>query len=97
MGPDSLKLDTQPCRQILSRLGFQVSVHSSELRAQKADGFDDPEKLLADASIGISSCGFPITRFCMGDGCEPPAVPGGIFFGLATQLSTEVVEQRRSR
>lgn len=97
MGPDSLKLDTRACKQTLSRLGFQVTEHSSELRAQKTNGLENPERLLADASIGMSSCGLPIKRFCMGSGCEPPAVPNGIFFGLATQLTMESVEQGGSR
>jgi len=93
MGVNSLVLDTKTCEQMLSRLGFQVSKQKTELRAEKKGGLENPERLLLDASIGISSCGLPLVRFCMGAGCQPPAIPDGIFFALATQLSAaEVVD-----
>lgn len=93
MGPDSLKLDTRPCKQLLTRLGFRVNEHNTELRVQRQDGLENGDRLLADASIGISGCGLPLTRFCMGEGCESPAVPGGIFFSLATQLTATKAEE----
>lgn len=86
MGPDSLKLETAACTKLLERLGFKVSVFPTELRVAKQNALDDAKETMADASIGISSCGMPITRFCMGQGCQPPAVPNGIFFALSTQL-----------
>lgn len=91
MGINSLELNTKPCEQMLSRLGFQVSKFKTELRVEKKGGLENAERLLADASIGISSCGLPLVRFCVGTGCEAPATPDGIFFALGTHLSTSDV------
>lgn len=87
IGINSLDLDTKACEKLLSQLGFKTTKFKTELRAERKGGFENPERLLSDASIGISSCGLPLVRFCMGTGCQAPAVPEGIFFALGTQAS----------
>lgn len=92
LGVESLEVDTKPCMQMLTRLGFQVTKQKVELRAEKRGGLENAERLLADASIGIAACGLPLTRFCMGTGCQAPAIPDGISFALSTQVAPPELE-----
>jgi hypothetical protein len=73
------------CERTLSALGFTSVKVGTELRAEHPS-LENPEHLLADASLGITACALPVVRFCMGPGCKIPSLPGGIAFALSTRI-----------
>jgi hypothetical protein len=73
------------CGTTLSALGFKSAKVGNELRAERAS-LENPQQLLNDASLGISACGLPVLRFCMGPGCKIPSLPGGVAFALSTRI-----------
>jgi hypothetical protein len=73
------------CENTLSVLGFKHEKVGHELRAERAS-LENPQQLLSEASLGISSCGLPVLRFCMGPGCKRPSLPGGVAFALSTRI-----------
>jgi hypothetical protein len=73
------------CGTTLSSLGFKSTKVGNELRAERAS-LENPQQLLNDASLGISACGLPVLRFCMGPGCMSPSLPGGVAFALSTRI-----------
>jgi len=82
--PLPAKPNLTACKRTLSELNFQVTEIGPELRIQKA-GLDNPDTLLKEASLAIGVCGLPMTRFCMGPGCKPPALPNGMYFVISSQ------------
>ena len=89
LGSHSTEIDVKACTQLLTRLGFQHSKLKTELRVEKKGDLADAERMMSDASIAIAGCGLKITRFCLGTGCQAPAIPDGIFFALSTQVAVE--------
>ena len=73
------------CVNTLSALGFKHDKVGNELRAERAS-LDNPQQLLSEASLGISGCGLPLLRFCMGPGCKRPSLPGGVAFALSARI-----------
>jgi hypothetical protein len=73
------------CESTLAVLGFKHEKVGNELRVERAS-LEDPKQLLSEASLGISSCGLPVLRFCMGPGCKRPSLPGGVAFTLSTRI-----------
>ena len=75
--------DISTCKHALESLGHSVRQQGDELRIERTTPtFDNADRMLADASLGISSCGLPLKRFCMGPGCQPQ----GVSFALATKV-----------
>jgi len=76
--------DIRTCQNTLIQLGHEVHRQGNELRVERVSStFDNAERMLADASLGISACSLPIVRFCMGAGCTLR----GVSFALSTQVS----------
>src|SRR6202035_1057465 len=63
--------DIRTCQATLTQLGHEVHRQGDELRVERVSStFDNAERMLADASLGISACSLPVVRFCMGPGCQ---------------------------
>lgn len=76
--------DVSTCKHTLENLGHIVRQQGDTLLVERTtQTFDNAERMLADASLGISSCGLPLQRFCMGTGCQPQ----GVSFALATKVA----------
>ena len=76
--------DIRSCTVTLQQLGHTVKHEQDELRVERlSPQFDNAERLLADASLGISACSLPLIRFCMGPGC--PAQ--GVSFALSAKVA----------
>ena len=73
------------CASTLAALGFKNAKMGNELRAERSS-LENPQQLLSEASLGISACGLPLLRFCMGPGCRSPSLPGGVAFALSTRI-----------
>jgi len=61
------------CRNNLMQLGYTVQSENQQLTAY--EGFrEDASRQLDKATIAILGCGYDLTSFCMGEGCQRPGI-----------------------